>query len=153
MKTIEKTKVMKKEKRVKTVPTQEQIDKMVLDYLQSSEKHLFQSRYVWDEKYKEGDYYKVIPVILNGDAHYIKIEISNNEIKFINIKGTSWIKTKNHLGMFKDLVFPQEKKHKSVRGYNSGEKVKLNERFSEIKSIAELNPDISAEDLKKLIVI
>ena len=51
MKTTEitKTKVMKKEKKVKVVPMQEQIDKMVLDYLNASSNHLFHFKSVWGE--------------------------------------------------------------------------------------------------------
>jgi len=151
MKTLEKIKVMKKEKSVNVIPTQEQLDKTVLNYLESAEKHLYLSRYVGDDKFH--CHYKVIPVTIQGKSHYITAEVVNNEIKKITIKDTSWVKTKNHFGMLKNDVFPQYKKQKSVKVCNSEKKIRLDERFNIIKKIVDSNPEMSVEDLKKLIVI
>ena len=115
MKTIEKTKtiIMKKEKKVKAVPTQEQLDKMVIDYLKCSEKHIFQTKYVWDKEYKE-NYYKVFPKMLNGKTYYVTIKFGEGKVD-AKVVDTSWVKTKNHLGMMKNEVFPQCVEHKSIK--------------------------------------
>jgi len=153
MKTIEKTKtkVMKKEKRVKTIPTQEQIDKMVLDYLKTSSKHLFQSRYEWDENYNDNDYFKVIPAIIQGKVHYVKIGVSGNTLKVNSIVDTSWVNNKNKLGMMKNDVFPQYKKHKSVKQYVGEVRPRLSTIFYDIEKLIEKNPEMSKEDIKKMI--
>jgi len=115
MKNLEtvKTKVMKKEKKVKTVPTQEQIDKMVLDYLKSSEKHYFQSKYEWHKEFGES-YYKVFPVKFDGKLHYIAVTIENEKVG-VKLVDTSWVTTGNELGMMKNDIFRQEMKHKSIK--------------------------------------
>lgn len=115
MKTLEtvKTKVMKKEKSVKVIPTQEQLDKMVSDYLKASEKHYFQTKYVWDKDFKE-DYCKVFSTTFDGKLHYVAVTIEGGKVN-VKVADTSWVTTKNHLGMLKNNVFRQEMKHKSVK--------------------------------------
>ena len=153
MKTTEntKTKVMKKEKKVKVVPTQEQIDKMVLDYLTTSSKHLFQSKYTWDKDYNENYYFKVIPAVIQGKLHYVKLEVSGDKLKVDGIFDTSWVSNKNHLGMMKNNVFPQYKKHKSVKQYTGDVRPRLETIFYDIKKLIENNPEKSKEDIKKMI--
>lgn len=114
MNTIEKTKteVMKKEKRTKATPTQEQVDKMVLDYLKGAEKHAFQTKYVWDKEY--AGIYKVFPANIDGKACYVTITINGDKVE-VEVRDTSWVTTKNQLGMFKNRVFRQEMKHKSIK--------------------------------------
>jgi hypothetical protein len=106
MKTLEKTKtkVMKKEV---------DLEKATLDYLQASSKHYFQTRYVWYKEYKN-EFYKVFPAVLDDKLHYVAITIKDGKVD-VKIKDTSWIKEKKHLGAFKDNVFPQNVKHRSVK--------------------------------------
>lgn len=153
MKTIEKqkTKVMKKEKRVKTVPTQEQIGKMALDYLNTSSRHLFQSKYVWDKGYSENSYFKVIPAVIKGKLHYIKLEVAGDVLKVDSIVDTSWVTNKNQLGMMKNGVFPQYKKHRSVKQYVGKIRPRLSTIFYDIEKLIENNPEMSKEDIKKMI--
>jgi hypothetical protein len=133
MKTTEKIKIMRKEKKTKVVPTQEQLDKMVMDYLKCSEKHIFQTKYVWDKEYKE-NYYKVLPVLINGGICFVEIsfdlidsKIDNISVKVIEINVT----TKNHFGMMKNRVFPQFKNHKSIK-----QNKEIKERFRKILDIS-----------------
>lgn len=151
MKVQEKLKTKVMEKKEKTIPTQEQINKMVADYLRSSEKHLFQSKYVWDKEYNESNYYKVIPVTLEGKLRYMKIEVSGDNLKVLSVNDTSWIKNKNHLGMFKNIVFPQFVKHKSVKQYTDKVRIRLSWVFYDIKKLAEENPDMTGAEFKELI--
>lgn len=146
-----KTKVMKKEKRVKVVPTQEQIDKMVLDYLKASSNHLFHFKSVWDKEYKESSYYKVIPATIKGKLHYVKLEVVGDVLKVVNIVDTSWVSNKNHLGMMKNNVFPQYKTHKSVKQYVGDVRTRLSTVFYDIKKLIENNPEMSKEEIKKMI--
>ena len=115
MKTLEKTKtiVMKKEKKVKVTPTQEQLNKMMLDYLKGSSKHMFQTKYVWDKEYKD-TCYKVFSATVDGKLHYVAITIDGNKVG-VEIKDTSWVTTKNQLGMLKNRIFRQEMNHKSFK--------------------------------------
>jgi len=124
MKTTEitKTKIMKKEKKVRVVPTQEQLDKMVMDYLKCSEKHIFQTKYVWDKEYKE-NYYKVFPKMFDGKTYYVAITFGEGKAN-VKIVDTSWVNTKNHLGMMKNWVFPQNVDHKSIK-LNFDMKIKM----------------------------
>lgn len=114
MKTLEntKTKVMKKEKKVKVIPTQEQLSKMVHDYLKCSSKHVFQTKYVWDKEFK--DIYKVFPATIGGKLHRVEITISGDKVG-VEVKDTSWVETKNDFGMLKNYVFLQEKNHQSIK--------------------------------------
>jgi len=144
-------KVMKKEKKAKVVPTQEQIDKMVLDYLTTSSKHLFQSRYTWDKDYNENYYFKVIPAVIQEKIYYVKLEVSGYKLKVDSIVNTSWVSNKNHLGMMKNNVFPQYKKHKSVKKYFGSVRPRLETIFYDIKKLIENNPEKSREDINKLI--
>lgn len=120
---------MKKQKKEKVVPTQEQLDKMVSDYLKNSEKHLFQVKYFYEEKFPE-EYYKVMPIELNDEhKHYcMKITFSKSSVK-VDFYRVDWINTKKGLGMMKDEVFLQYKKHKSVK---QGKKIR--EKFEQIKN-------------------
>lgn len=115
METLEtvKTKVMKKEKKVKVTPTQEQLNKMMLDYLKGSSKHMFQTKYVWDKDYKD-TCYKVFPATIDGKLHYVAITINGDKVG-VEIKDTSWVTTKNQFGMLKNRVFRQEMNHKSFK--------------------------------------
>jgi len=140
MNTIEKTKteVMKKEKRTKVVPTQEQVDKMVLDYLKGAEKHAFQTKYVWDKEYTS--IYKVFPANIDGKACYVTVTINGDKVE-VEVRNTSWVTTKNQLGMLKNNVFRQEMKHKSIK-LDSEMKLKM----EIIKTFVESS--IDAENLK-----
>jgi hypothetical protein len=137
MNTIEKTKtkVMKKEKITKVTPTQEQVDKMVLDYLNSCEKHYFQARYVWDKEFKE-DYYKVFSAKIDGKLYCVTILVEDGSarVKFVD---TSLVTTKNQLGMMKNNIFGQEMKHKSLKP-----SVEMKVKFSIIKNFIESSTDI-----------
>jgi len=137
MNTIEKTKtkVMKKEKRTKVTPTQEQIDKMVLDYLNSSEKHYFQTRYVWDKEFR-GDCYKVFSAKIDGKLYRVTIAIEDGKTR-VKIVDTSLVTTKNQLSMMKNDIFRQEMKHKSIKP-SAEMKVKL----GIIKNFIESSTDI-----------
>jgi hypothetical protein len=141
-----KTKVMKKEKTTKTVPTQGQIYKMILDYLKSSEKHYFQTRYVWDKKFGE-DYFKVFPATLGGKLHYVKVAFEGGKTS-VKVIDTSWVTTKNHLGMLKNNVFRQEMKHESVKP-----SLEMKVKFDIIKSFIELSDDAEAlkVDIEKIL--
>lgn len=103
---------MKKEKREKVVPTQEQLNKMVTDYLKASEKHIFQVKYVWEKEYKD-NFYKVFSKVLDGKIYYVKIQMSSGKVD-VSINEMS-VNTKNELGMMKNYVFPQNVNHKSIR--------------------------------------
>lgn len=151
MKVQEKLKTKVMEKKEKTVPTQEQINKMVADYLRNSEKHLFQSKYVWDKEYNESSYYKVIPITLGGKLHYMKIEVNGDKLKVLSVNDTSWVSNKNHLGMMKNYVFPQFVKHRSVRQYTDKVRIRLSSVFYDIKKLAEENPDMTANEFKELV--
>jgi len=106
METVErtKTKVMKKEVN---------LEQSILDYLKSSSKHYFQTKYVWNTKYKE-DYYKVFPATFDDKLHYVAVTIIEGKVD-VKITDTSWVKTKNHLGMIKNSIFPQNVNHKSMK--------------------------------------
>jgi hypothetical protein len=141
-----KTKVMKKEK---VVPTQEQIDKMVASYLYSSYNHLFQFKYVWDKEYEKDTYYKVIPVNIGDKLHYVTMTIKSNTVDF-SVKSTNWVDTKNQLGMLKNLVFPQYKKHKSIKSYVGGCKmVAMHTMFMDIRQIKASTVDELREKIKE----
>jgi hypothetical protein len=134
MKTIEKTKtiIMKREKKVKVVPTQEQLNKMVMDYLKSSSKHIFQTKNVWESEFKE-NYYKVIPTVIDGKQHCVEISFSIKDSKIENVYAKVReinVTNKNQFGMMKNGVFPQYKIHKSVK--QSGE---MREKFEEISKL------------------
>lgn len=57
---------------------------------------------------------------------------------------TSWVITRNHLGMFKNQVFPQYVKHKSVKKINS-----LEEKFDKIREFANENNSLDIAKLKE----
>ena len=103
---------MKKEKREKVVPTQEQLNKMVMDYLKASEKHIFQVKYVWEKEYND-NFYKVFLKVLNGKIYRVEIQMKSGKVE-VNIKEAN-VSTKNELGMIKNYIFPQNINHKSVR--------------------------------------
>lgn len=124
---------------------------MVLDYLTTSSKHLFQSRYIWDKDYNENYYFKIIPVIIQGKLHYIKLEVSGDKLKVDSIVDTSWVSNKNHLGMMKNNVFPQYKTHKSVKKNIGSVRLGVETIFYDIKKLIENNHEKSKEDIKKLI--
>ena len=108
---------MKKEKREKVVPTQEQLNKMVSDYLKESSKHLFKVKYF--EYYEPEDkkdeypdtYYKIIPIRDKDWCIVVTFGSGGANPSIISID----CKTKNHIGMLKNSMFPQYKKHKSVK--------------------------------------
>lgn len=108
---------MKREKKVKVVPTQEQINKMVGDYLKESSKHLFKVKYFnyYEPKEKRDEYpdtyYKVI--LVRDEDYCIKVTFDSKEVRTSAISFAC--KTKNELGMLKNGMFPQYKKHKSVK--------------------------------------
>ncbi len=146
-----KTKVMKKEKRVKTVPTQEQIDRMVSQYLNKSSYHIFKSRYVWDKEFSENSYYKVIPVEVGDKLYCVEMELSPNKTSF-KLRDTSWVQNKNHLGMLKNEVFPQNIKHKAVNIPYSENVGAMNEMFIRIRrSIKASTESELREGVKKII--
>ena len=103
---------MKKEKREKVVPTQEQLNKMVMDYLKASEKHIFQVKYVWEKEYND-NFYKVFLKVLNGKIYRVEIQMKSGKVE-VSIKEAN-VSTKNELGMIKNYIFPQNINHKSVR--------------------------------------
>lgn len=104
---------MKKEKKEKLVPTQEELNKMVVDYLRTTEKHVSQVKYTWDKEYKD-NLLKVFPKFLNGKLYYIKIEFSSVKVD-VKIVDTSWVSSKNGFGMLKNRVFQQNMNHKSIK--------------------------------------
>lgn len=120
----------KREKKVKVVPTQEQVSKMVQDYLQQSSKHLFKVKYF--EYYEPEDkrdeypdtYYKLIPV--RDKEWCIVVTFGSGGIKTMPISTTC--NTKNALGMLKNSMFPQYKKHKSVK-----QTKEMREKFAKIQ--------------------
>lgn len=123
---------MKKEKRVKVVPTQEQLNKMVMDYLKSSSKHTFQTKNVWESEFKE-NYYKVMPAVIDGKQHCVEISFSVKDSKIDNVYAKVReinVTTKNQFGMMKNSVFPQYKNHKSVK-----QSRKMKEKFEEISNL------------------
>jgi hypothetical protein len=71
------------------------------------------TKYVWDKEYKE-NYYKVFPKMLNGKTYYVTIKFGEGKVD-AKVVDTSWVKTKNHLGMMKNEVFPQCVEHKSIK--------------------------------------
>lgn len=103
---------MKKEKREKVVPTQEQLNKMVMDYLKASEKHIFHVNYVW-EKEKKDSLYKVFLKVLNGKIYRVEIQMKSEKVD-LRIKEVN-ISTKNEFGMLKNYIFPQNCKRKSIK--------------------------------------
>lgn len=107
-----KTKVMKKEKREKVVPTQEQLNKMVTDYLKASEKHIFQVKYVWEKEYKD-NFFKVFLKVLSGKIYRVEIRMSSGKVD-VNIKEVN-VSMKVDIGIMKNYVFPQNVNHKSIR--------------------------------------
>ncbi len=134
MKTVEntKTKVMKREKKVKVVPTQEQMNKMVADYLKSSSKHTFQTKNIWDSEFKE-NYYKVIPAVIDGKQCYVAISFSVKDLKIDNVSAKVReinVTTKNQFGMMKNDIFPQYKNHKSVKQSRN-----MKKKFEEISNL------------------
>ncbi|MEK6829546.1 MAG: hypothetical protein AABY15_05490 [Nanoarchaeota archaeon] len=125
-------KTMKKEKKVKVIPTQEQLNKMVMDYLKSSSKHTFQTKNVWDSEFKE-NYYKVIPAVIDGKQCYVAISFSVKDSKIDNVSAKVReinVTTKNQFGMMKNDVFPQYKNHKSVK-----QSKKVREQFKKIVNL------------------
>lgn len=120
---------MKKEKKVKVVPTQEQLNKMVMDYLKNSSKHTFQTKNCWESEFKE-NYYKVIPAAIDGKQHYVAISFTVKDSKVesvtVNVRQIN-VTTKNQFGMMKNDVFPQYKNHKSVK-----QSKKMRENFEKI---------------------
>ncbi len=107
-----KTKVMKKEKKEKVVPTQEQLSKMVMDYLKASEKHIFQTKYVWEKEYGD-NFYKVFLKVLGGEIYRVKIKMNSGKVEVIITDLI--VRTKNEFGMLKNYCFPQNVNHKSVK--------------------------------------
>ena len=130
----------KTEKKVKVTPSKEQLSQMVLDYLENSQKHLFQLKYVWDKEF-ENSYYKIFPVIRDGSVKYLTMIFSDSKSE-IKVRIARLVTTKNHLGMFKNDVFPQYIKHKSVK-----QSKELRERFKKIQEFIESNPSATDEEL------
>jgi hypothetical protein len=103
---------MKKEKREKVVPTQEQLNKMVMDYLKASEKHIFQVNYVWEKENKD-NLFKVFLKVLNEKIYRVEIQMKSGKVD-LRVKEVN-VSTKNELGMIKNYIFPQNCKHKSIK--------------------------------------
>ena len=147
MKTVEntKTKFMKKEKKAKLVPTQEQLNKMVIDYLKSSSKHIFQTKNVWDSEFKE-NYYKVMSAVIDGKQYCVAISFTIKDSKVenvtVNVRQIN-VTTKNQFGMMKNDVFPQYKQHKSVK---QGKKIR--EQFEKIVELISNNQNKSEIESK-----
>lgn len=118
------------ETQVKTETMEAELQKAISRYLKNAEKHLFVTKYCTAEKYSDGNYFKVIPVEISESLHYIKINISGDKIN-VKVNDTSWVKTKNHLGMMKNNVFYQWNKHKSIKRIPE-----LQEKFDRIKELA-----------------
>lgn len=108
---------MKREKKVKVVPTQEQLNKMVGDYLNESSKHVFKFKdfgyYEPKEKRDEhpDTYCKI--VLVRDEDYCIRVTFNSKEVRTLTI--LSACRTKNELGMLKNNVFPQYRKHKSIK--------------------------------------
>ena len=112
MKQIKKI-IMKTLKRTKTKVVKEvDLDKEILNYLQESSKHYFQTKMVWYDKYQ--GCYKVLPAFFDGKLHYVAITISGKKVD-VSINDVSEVKTKKHLGMIKDDIFRQNVNHKSIK--------------------------------------
>ncbi len=141
---------MKKEKRVKVVPTQEQLNKMVMDYLKSSSKHTFQTKNVWESEFKD-NYYKVMPAVIDGKQHCVEISFSVKDSKIDSVYAKVReinVTTKNQFGMMKNSVFPQYKNHKSVK-----QSRKMKEKFEKISnfiSSSQNKSEIESEIVKIL---
>jgi len=80
---------------------------------------------------------------MNDELYYIAITVNGEKIE-VEVKSTSWITTKNHLGMMKNDVFPQLYKHKSVKKV-----YELQEKFDKIKELIESNNNLEISDLKE----
>ena len=137
MKTLEKTKtiVMKKEKRTKVTPTQEQLNKTMLDYLKSSSKHMFQTKH-------KDVFYKVFPAAIDGKLYYVAIKINGDKVD-VKVKDTSWVNTKNQLGMFKNIIFRQEMNHKSLKP-----SLEMKLKMDIVKKFVESTSDVSALEIE-----
>ena len=133
------------ETQVKTNVMKTQVEKSVQDYLNNSEKHLFLKKQQHEKEY--GDvFFKVIPVELNGKLCCIKISGKINKEKSectASIMDTSWVTTKNHLGMMKNDIFYQFCKYKSIKRIGW-----LQEKFDKVKDFAEKNSTMSNDELK-----
>lgn len=125
---------MKKEKREKVVPTQEQLNKMVMDYLRASEKHIFQVKYVWEKEY-EDNFYKVFLKVLNGKIYRVEIQMKSGKVD-VKTKEVN-VSTKNELGMLKNYIFQQNINHKSVR-----QSLEVKVKMDIIKKLIESSDDM-----------
>lgn len=141
----------KTEKKVKVVPTQEELEKVTLDYLKSASKHMFMYKdSYWDKKYEEGVYFKLIVVEIEGKSYYANISINKGKIKIGRLKSVPTIRTKNHLGMFKNEVFRQWHDHKAVK-----QSKKLREVFDDIEKFIEdaSSNGMALEQLNEVVTI
>ena len=114
------------------------VEKLIEKYFKNAEKHLFEVKHVWDKEYKE-TYYKVIPV---DSKRYITVTIAGDKTD-VSVKDIDWVTTKNHLGMMKNEVFPQYKKHRSVKRIKE-----LQDKFDKIKEFVKSNSKLGADELK-----
>jgi hypothetical protein len=103
-----KTKVMKKrEKKEKVVPTQEQVSKMVDNYIKESSKHLFKVKYFeyYESEEKKDEfpdtYYKVIPV--RDETYCLGVTFDSSDVKVMIFPITC--STKKDLGELKNQIF------------------------------------------------
>jgi hypothetical protein len=127
---------MKKEKREKVVPTQEQLNKMVMDYLKASEKHIFQVNYVWEKENKD-NLFKVFLKVLNEKIYRVEIQMKSGKVDVIIIDVN--VSTKNQFGMLKNRIFLQNCKHKSIK---PSLEVKI--KMDIVKKFIESSEDIEA---------
>lgn len=103
MKTVNK-KVMKKEV---------DLEKAMLEYLQNSSKHMFQTKFVWEKDYKD-NYMKIFPAKIDGKLYCVKIKFTDKDVS-VEVIDTSWMKEKKDLGNIKNEIFRQNVNHKSVK--------------------------------------
>lgn len=134
-----KTKIMKTD-----------LKKMVSDYLKNSEKHLFITKNVWEKEYGE-TYYKVFSILIGEKTHYAVITITGDKV-YVSIKDTSWVNTKNYFGMMKNEVFPQYRKHLSVKSYAGDARIDMMTKFDKIKEFIKSGQIIEIKELEAKII-
>ncbi len=119
------------------------VEKEVVDYLINAEQHVFTTKYYYENEFDGKSLFKVIPILSNNNVYVVLIKIGVEKV-VVSIMDTSWVITRNHLGMFKNQVFPQYVKHKSIKKINS-----LEEKFDKIREFANENNSLDIAKLKE----
>lgn len=101
-----------------------ELENRVKDYLLKSALHLFETKY-----HDEGDaiykhrLFQVQSFKVNDKLISLTTRFENNKIFVDEILDTSYIRTKNDLGMFKNRIFPQYIKHRAIK-WSCNDKIK-----------------------------